>query len=243
MRHVICETRGELGLKVATEVARFIKSRTNCVLGLPTGDTPLSTYKELVGMYENRNIDFSNVVTFNLDEYLGISKSHPCSYHSFMRYNLFDHINISGTNTHIPDGLTESPIEECKRYENLIRDCGGIDLLILGIGHNGHIGFNEPGTSFDTLTHVVDLAPSTIHANSRFFDSSDDVPKRAITMGIKTILSARRIILMASGYDKSQIVHDAFNKEVTEDIPASFLQTHKDVLIILDKDAACMFDK
>jgi len=243
MRLVICETHGELGLKVANEVARLIKNKSKCVLGLPTGETSISAYKELVGMYENGDVDFSNVVTFNLDEYLGISKSHPCSYHSFMQHNLFEHINIPKASVHIPDGLAEFPDEECKRYESLIQIYGGIDLLILGIGHNGHIGFNEPGTSIDTLTHVVNLDISTVQANSRFFEKIDDVPKRAITMGIKTILSARRIILMASGEKKSQIVHDAFAKEMTTDIPASVLQKHNDVLVMLDKEAARLFDK
>lgn len=241
MRHVICETRDELGLKVAKEVAQLIKDNPKCVLGLPTGETPVSAYKELIKMYKSGIVDFSQVITFNLDEYLGLPNTHPCSYHSFMLHNLFDHINIPKTSIHIPDGLTESPEEECEDYENLIQKYGGIDLLILGIGHNGHIGFNEPGTSFDALTHVVNLAPSTIQANSRFFDASENVPKRAITMGIKTILSARKIILMASGQDKSQIVYDAFNKKVTEDVPASVLQTHKDVLVMLDKDAASLF--
>jgi glucosamine-6-phosphate deaminase len=243
MRLVICETHDELGVNAATEVAQLIKQKPRCVLGLPTGETPVSAYKELVKMHKNGVIDFSHVITFNLDEYLGVSKTHECSYNHFMRYNLFDHINVPMTNIHIPNGLTEYPEEECKDYEYLIQKYGGIDLLILGIGHNGHIGFNEPGTSFDTLTHVVKLAPSTIHANSRFFDTYEDVPKKAITMGIKTILSARRIILMASGYDKSQIVYDAFNKKVTEDVPASVLQTHKDVLVMLDKDAASLFGK
>jgi len=243
MRLVICETRGELGLKVAMEVAHLIKLKPKCVVGLPTGETPVSAYKELVNLYRNGSIDFSQVVTFNLDEYLGIMQSHPCSYHSFMQHNLFGYINILNTNIHIPNGLTENPVEECERYENLIRENGGIDLIILGIGHNGHIGFNEPRTPFDTLTHVVDLALSTIQANSRFFDTYEDVPKKAITMGIKTILSAKRIILMASGYDKSQIVYDAFTKEVTEDLPASILQTHNDVLVMLDKEAARLFDK
>ena len=243
MRLVICETHDDLSIKVAMEVAHLIKLKPKCVVGLPTGETPVSAYKELVNMYRNGSLDFSQVVTFNLDEYLGISKSHPCSYHSFMQHNLFGYVNILNTNIHIPNGLTKNPVEECERYENLIRENGGIDLLILGIGHNGHIGFNEPGTPFDTLTHVVDLAVSTIQANSRFFDTYEDVPQKAITMGIRTILSAKRIILMASGYDKSQIVYDAFTKEVTQDVPASILQTHKDVLVMLDKEAAGLFDK
>ncbi len=243
MRLVICETLDELGIRVAKEVAQLIKYKPNCVLGLPTGDTPVSAYKELVKIYKNGNSDFSQVVTFNLDEYLGISKTHPRSYHSFMQHNLFEHINVPITNIHIPDGLAESPDEECRRYENLISKYGGIDLLILGIGQNGHIGFNEPGTPFDTLTHVINLAPSTIAANSRFFEKSEDVPKRAITMGIKTILSARRIILMVSGHVKSQIVYDAFTKEVTLDLPASALQAHSDVTLMLDRNAARLFDK
>lgn len=243
MRLVICETHDDLSIKVAKEVAQLIKLKPKCVLGLPTGETPVLAYKELVNMYKNGSIDFSQVVTFNLDEYLGISKLHLCSYHSFMQYNLFGHINLPKTNIHIPDGLTESPLEECERYENLIARYGGIDLLILGVGHNGHIGFNEPGTHFDTPTHVVDLSISTIQANSRFFDTSCDVPKKAITMGIKTILSAKKIILMASGYEKSQIVYDAFTKEVTTALPASVLQTHQNVVVMLDKHAASLFDK
>jgi len=243
MKLAIYETQDELALRVATEVAQVVRYKPNCVLGLPTGDTPVSAYTELIKIYKNGDTDFSQVLTFNLDEYLGVSRFHQSSYYEFMQHNLFRHINIPVNNIHIPDGLASNPDEECKRYEDLIQKSGGMDLLILGIGHNGHIGFNEPGTSFDTLTHIVDLAQSTINANSRFFKKAEDVPRKAITMGIKTILSAKRIILMASKQDKSQIIYDALTKKMTTDIPASALQTHNDVTIMLDKHAALLFDK
>jgi len=243
MKLGVCESLDALNKLAALEVAKQISLKPASVLGLPTGETPIGMYRELVNLFRMRDVDFSKVRTFNLDEYIGISGSHPCSYNSFMRTNLFDYVNILKENIHIPDGLAEFPDEECKRYEKLIKKSGGIDLLVLGIGHNGHIGFNEPRTSFDTETHVVNLALNTIEANARFFDSLEDVPRKAITMGIKTIMEAKRILLLASGQSKSQIIYDAFTKEVTPNLPASVLQRHKDVYVMLDESAASLLKK
>lgn len=243
MKIVICETRNELGSKVAKEITQLIESKPDCVLGLPTGETPLTVYKELVNLFDNGIVDFSKVTTFNLDEYLGIANYHPCSYNKYMNDNLFDKINIPKTQINIPDGSADSPEEECSLYESLIQKHGGMDLIIVGIGHNGHIGFNEPGTSFTTRTHIVELSSDTIDANSRFFEKKEDVPKKAITMGISTIMSAKRVILIASGESKSKIVFDAFNSDVSEAIPASILQRHNDVTVVLDRQAADLYIK
>lgn len=200
---------------VASIVAETIDSNPNCKLGLPTGSTPIRMYKNLIQF----DLDWSNVQTFNLDEYEGIGHSHPESYHMFMNKNLFLHVNIKKENIHFPDD----------QYDSTIKDLGGLDLTILGIGHNGHIAFNEPGTSLTSRTRKVDLAEETIVANSRFFNSIDEVPKRAHTMGMKTIRESKKIILMARGQDKWEILDKCFNGDVTKDRPASVLQMHPNI--------------
>lgn len=241
MRLVICETIEEFGEKAAQAIAAQIRAKSNSVLGLPTGDTPIRVYNELVKLYNENYIDFQYVTTFNLDEYLGMDKENPSSYNYFMWNNLFRHINISNEKVHIPDGKASDPHKECSDYEDSINGLGGLDLMVLGIGLNGHIGFNEPGTNFDSRTRVVELAESTISANARNFNSSDEVPRQAITMGIATIMAAKKILLLATGEGKAQIVYDAFNKNISTEIPASVLQYHKDVHIILDKEAGRYF--
>lgn len=243
MKVIICKNYDEMSQMAAEIVAKQINSNPHTVLGLATGSTPVGMYKTLVKMYKEGKVDFSNVVTFNLDEYVGLDKDHPCSYHRFMDENLFNHINIKRENVHLPNGVAPSLEEECKAYEKMIAKAGGITLQVLGIGHNGHIGFNEPGTPFHSLTHVVELAQRTIEANSRFFNSPDEVPRKAISMGIKTIMQAQKILLLASGKDKAETVSKALHGPVTTDLPASVLQLHPNVTVILDEDAASALDR
>lgn len=214
-----------------------IMRKPNSVLGLATGSTPLGVYKLLVE-YHNRGMDFSRVTTFNLDEYVGLGPDHPQSYRRYMHEHLFSKVNINPERTFIPNGLAEDLEAECRRYDELIRQAGGIDLQILGIGTNGHIGFNEPGTEFGSTTHVVDLAESTIRDNARFFESIDQVPTRAISMGIKSIMQAKEIILMASGGSKADAIYAAVHGPVTTAVPASVLQLHPSVTLVVDQAAA-----
>ena len=187
--------------------------------------------------YEQGELDFSQVTTVNLDEYKGLPRENDQSYYYFMHDNLFDHVNVKPENTHLPDGTKENADEECARYEELIRSLGGQDLQLLGLGHNGHIGFNEPDAIFEKETHCVDLQESTIEANKRFFDSADDVPKQAYTMGIGTIMQAKKILVVVSGEDKADTVAKAFFGPVTPEVPASILQFHKDVILVADEAA------
>ena len=238
MEIIVCKTYQEMSQAAADITARQIDRKANTVLGLATGSTPVGLYQNLVKMNRDGIIDFSGVTTFNLDEYVGLPKEHPCSYHRFMFDNLFDHINIKMENIHLPDGQAPSLENECKAYEQMIAKAGGIDLQLLGVGHNGHIGFNEPGTPFESVTHVVELTQSTIQANSRFFNSPDEVPRRAVSMGIKTIMHARKILFIASGKDKAGIIRKALKGPVTTEVPSSVLQLHPDITVILDEDAA-----
>ena len=207
------------------------------MLGLATGSTPIGAYKNLVEKYEQGDLDFSQVTTVNLDEYKGLPRENDQSYYYFMHDNLFDHVNVKPENTHLPDGTKEDANEECARYEELIRSLGGQDLQLLGLGHNGHIGFNEPDTVFEKTTHCVDLQESTIEANKRFFASADDVPKQAYTMGIGTIMQAKKILVVVRGEDKADTVAKAFFGPVTPEVPASILQFHKDVILVADEAA------
>ena len=207
------------------------------MLGLATGSTPVGMYRQLVNWYEKGDIDFSQVHTVNLDEYLGLAPDHDQSYRYFMQQNLFDHINVRPENTNVPNGLASDPEAECRRYNEVIAGLGGIDLQVLGMGHNGHIGFNEPEEAFELETHVVDLTERTIEANARFFASKDEVPKRAITMGIKSIMQARQILVVVSGEDKAEIVKKAFFAPVVPQVPASILQMHPNVVLCGDKAA------
>lgn len=227
----------DLSRKAADLLAAQVLLKPDCVLGLATGSTPIGAYQELVRKYEAGALDFSQVTTFNLDEYRGLTPSDPQSYAYFMHHNLFDHVNLRPGSTHLPDGLNPDPAAESARYEAAIRAAGGVDLQLLGMGHNGHIGFNEPCSEFPLDTHSVDLAESTIRANTRFFDSSDQVPRQAYTMGIGTILRARRILIVVSGADKAEILKQAFYGSVTPQVPASVLQLHPDVTLVADTDA------
>ena len=223
--------------KAANIISAQVIMKPDCVLGLATGSTPIGLYQQLVAWYEKGDLDFSEVRTVNLDEYKGLSRENDQSYYYFMHHNLFDHVNLPAENSHLPNGMEPDSDKECRRYSELIRSMGGVDLQLLGIGHNGHIGFNEPGDAFDNDVHCVDLTQSTIEANKRFFASVDDVPKQAYTMGIKTIMQAKKILIVASGEDKADIVRDAFFGPITPKVPASVLQLHNDVTLVADEAA------
>ena len=244
MNIIVTENYAELSDKAAGIIAQKITEKPDAVLGLATGSTPLGLYREFIRLFGCKKIDLSQVVTFNLDEYVGLEAQNPQSYRYFMHKNLFDHVNIKPENIFIPNGQAENFEKECRDYENKIKKHGGIDLQILGIGHDGHIGFNEPGSLCDSRTRVVDLDAQTIQDNSRFFNNNlDQVPKQAITMGIATILDARACLLLASGANKAAIVARALQGPVTPAVPASFLQTHKNLIVILDKEAAANINK
>ena len=208
-----------------------------CVLGLATGSTPVGTYRQLAEWNQKGDLSFKEVQTVNLDEYRGLAPTHDQSYRYFMQTNFFDHIDIDVSKTHVPDGLAEDPAAECARYDELVASLGYADLQLLGLGRNGHIGFNEPGEHFVKETHLVDLTQSTIDANARFFASADDVPRQALTMGIGCIMSARRVLLIASGANKADALYGAFCGPIDPHNPASILQLHKDVVVVGDKEA------
>ena len=237
MRIYRAKDYADMSRKAANIVSAQVIMKPDCVLGLATGSTPIGLYKQLVEWYQKGDLDFSEVRTVNLDEYKGLSRDNDQSYYYFMHAQLFDHVNIPVENTHLPNGMEMDSEKECARYSKLIRSMGGIDLQLLGIGHNGHIGFNEPEEAFETDVHCVDLTKSTIEANKRFFASADDVPKQAYTMGIKTIMQAKKILIVASGEDKAEIVHDAFFGPITPKVPASVLQLHNDVTLVADEAA------
>lgn len=222
---------------VADLIAEEIKAEPECVLGLATGSTPVGTYKELVKKYENGEIDFSKVKTVNLDEYKGLSPENDQSYRYFMNHNLFDYVNIDKENTFVPDGLEPDSNKACAEYDKTLESVGSPDIQILGLGLNGHIGFNEPSDSFSYGTFCVDLEESTIEANSRFFESLADVPRQAYTMGIGTIMKAKQIILMVTGDKKRDILKKAFSEKVDPRVPASILQTHPNVILVGDEAA------
>ncbi|MDR0287870.1 MAG: glucosamine-6-phosphate deaminase [Clostridiales bacterium] len=222
----------DLSSKAGTIVSAQVLKKPDSVLGFATGSTPLGLYDKLVKAYETGLVDFSHINSFNLDEYIGLSKENEQSYNYFMHKNLFNKINIPAENVNIPDGLSEDLGVEVNNYERKIEGAGGIDLQILGIGHNGHIGFNEPDKFFTRRTGVVQLTESTIAANSRFFNHKDDVPKYAISMGIETIMNTRSILILISGKDKSEIMNKMINSPITPEVPASVLQLHKDVTLI-----------
>lgn len=227
----------DMSRKAANMISAQIIMKPNCVLGLATGSSPIGTYKQLVEWYRKGDLDFSEVRSVNLDEYKGLSKDNEQSYYYFMNQYLFRHVNIKAENTHIPDGTAEDGEAECERYNTVIRLLGGVDIQLLGLGHNGHIGFNEPGQAFEKETHCVKLTKSTIAANARLFDEPGDVPEYAFTMGIKNIMQARKIVVVVSGEDKADIVKDAFFGPVTPAVPASILQMHNDVALIGDEAA------
>jgi len=230
------------GVAAAQMISAQIIKDPFSVLGLATGSTPLPTYDALVELYNSGIIDFSTIRTFNLDEYVGISRDHEQSYYSFMFENLFSKVNIDPHNVQVPFPASENPEEDCVAYDAAIEDAGGIDLQLLGIGHNGHIAFNEPGDLFTYGTHIVELTESTIEANKRFFESADEVPKKAMTMGIGTIMKAREIILVATGKDKAQAVATMILGEIDPLCPASALLLHPNVTVFLDADAASLLE-
>lgn len=224
--------------RAAALVAAQIKEKNDSILGLATGSSPVGMYKELVDMYNAGEISFKKIRTVNLDEYAGLADDDVNSYHYFMNQHLFSKVDIDPANTHLPNGIAADPEAECASYEDLIQSLGGADLQILGLGENGHIGFNEPGTPFTMETHLVDLTESTIRANSRLFEKIEDVPRQAYSMGIKTIMSAKRIILIVTGTAKADALAKVLTGPVTENVPGSVLQTHPDVTVICDKAAA-----
>lgn len=229
----------DMSRKAANIISAQVIMKPNCVLGLATGSSPIGTYQQLIEWYNKGDLDFAEVKSVNLDEYKGLPKSNDQSYYYFMNHNFFQHINIKPENTNIPDGTEPDSDKECARYNRVIEQVGGIDLQLLGLGHNGHIGFNEPEQAFEKMTHCVDLQPSTIEANKRFFENEDDVPRQAYTMGIKTIMQAKKILLIVSGESKADILHDALYGPVTPHVPASILQLHNDVTVVADAAALC----
>ena len=237
MKVYIGKNYEEMSRIAANVLSAQVMMKPDCVLGLATGSTPIGTYKVLIERCAQGDLDFSQVKSINLDEYVGLSGEHDQSYRYFMNNNLFNHINIDKANTNVPNGLAEDVDAECERYNNVINTLGPIDIQVLGMGHNGHIGFNEPDDHFPLETHKVDLAQSTIDANARFFASADEVPRQALTMGIKTIMQAKKVLVVVSGKDKAEIVKKAFSGPVTPQVPASILQMHPDVILVGDKAA------
>ena len=228
----------QVGQATAMLLGAQLLRKPDSVLGLATGSTPIPTYRELVRLYQAGVLDFSRVTTYNLDEYVGIPENHECSYHRFMKDNLFDQVNIRPEATHVPDGNARDLHATAAAYDAAIRRAGGIDVQLLGIGRNGHIGFNEPADEFVYGCHVVNLTESTIEANKRFFASVDDVPRKAISLGIGSIMEARQVLLIATGEDKADAVAEAVNGDVSPKVQASILLTHRNVIFLLDEAAA-----
>ena len=237
MKIVRAKDYADVSLKAGNIIASVVTLKPDCVLGLATGSSPVGTYQVLIKKYENGELDFSKVKTVNLDEYVGLSKDHDQSYAYFMRNNLFDHVNIDQANCNIPSGLTDDPEAECANYDKLIAALGGTDLQLLGMGPNGHIGFNEPDEIFIPGTHCVKLADSTIDANARFFATRDDVPKQAYTMGIWGSMQAKKILLVANGKNKAAAIKAAVTGPINPKVPASILQLHPDCTIVADEEA------
>ncbi|MNH96119.1 Glucosamine-6-phosphate deaminase 1 [compost metagenome] len=231
----------ELNEAGAGIIIGLIQTKPDAVLGLATGGTPVGIYEELVKSYNKGRVSFKSVTSFNLDEYVGLPEDHQESYHTYMKHHLFAHIDLPAEQIHIPDGNAADAEEECNRYNREIEKAKQIDLQILGLGHNGHIGFNEPDQSLVSGTHLVELQPETREANARFFDSIDDVPTQALTMGVGTILKAKTILLIVRGADKAEIVHRALTGPITTELPASLLQTHPNLVVLLDAEAGRLF--
>lgn len=231
------EHEHDLNATGAGIIAALLQSKRKAVLGLATGSSPVGIYKELIQMYNKGLVSFAQASSFNLDEYVGLPEDHPQSYRSFMNEQLFNHIDMNMDHTHVPNGNASDLAAECVHYEQLVNDHGPVDIQLLGIGHNGHIGFNEPGASLTSGTHVVDLKEETRKANARFFNSPTDVPKQAMTMGVGSILKAKQILLVARGEDKADIIRTALTGPITTECPASLLQCHPNVIVLLDRGA------
>lgn len=242
MKIIRAKDYNDMSRKAANIISAQVIMKPNCVLGLATGSTPIGTYAQLVEWYKKGDLDFSEVTTVNLDEYKGLTRDNDQSYYYFMNDNLFSKVNINLERTFLPDGMEPDSDKACADYNKIIADVGGVDLQLLGLGHNGHIGFNEPGMAFEAETHCVNLTESTMKANQRFFASMDDVPRQAYTMGIKTIMQAKKILVVVSGEDKAAIVKEAFFGPITPAVQASVLQLHNDVTIVAD-EAALSFIK
>ena len=240
MNVLIYESEEQIGIAAGNYMCGQVLQKPNSVLGLATGSTPLKPYSQMIELYKKGVVDFSKVTTFNLDEYVNLDVNDKNSYHSFMHENLFDHINIPEENINFLDGNAEDPEEECRRYEEKIKATGGIDIQLLGIGSNGHIAFNEPADCFQRWSHVVTLKESTVKDNSRFFKSIDEVPTQAVTMGIGSIMQAKKILIIAIGENKAKAIKQLIGGNVTPMCPASVLQFHTDVTLMLDKAAASL---
>lgn len=237
MKIIRAKDYNDMSRKAANIISAQVIMKPACVLGLATGSTPIGTYAQLVEWYQKGDLDFSKVTTVNLDEYKGITRDNEQSYYYFMNDNLFSKVNINPEQTFLPDGMEPDSDKACADYNRIIAGVGGVDLQLLGLGHNGHIGFNEPGMAFEAETHCVNLTESTMKANQRFFASMDDVPRQAYTMGIKTIMQAKKILVVVSGEDKAKIVKEAFFGPITPKVQASVLQLHNDVTIVADEAA------
>ena len=235
----ICRAKdyNDMSRKAANIISAQIILKPNCVLGLATGSTPIGTYRQLVEWYEKGDLDFSEVMTVNLDEYKGLSHENPQSYYYFMNQNLFSKVNIDKHRTFLPDGTEPDSATACENYNEILRAVGEPDLQLLGLGHNGHIGFNEPGEIFSTDTHCIDLSEQTIKANARFFETEEEVPRQAYTMGIKTIMQARKVLVVVNGRDKAAAVKAAFFGSITPQVQGSVLQLHSDVTVVADEEA------
>jgi len=237
MKIYVTEDYNAMSRKAANILSAQLILKPESVLGLATGSSPVGMYRQLIEGCKRGDLDFSGVKTVNLDEYVGLDPAHEQSYRHFMNTNLFNEVNIDPANTNVPNGLAADLEAECARYNEVIRSMGGIDVQVLGIGHDGHIGFNEPSEVFEAETHVVDLTQQTIEANARFFATADDVPRQALTMGIKSIMEAKQILMVISGADKAEIVKAAFGGPITPQVPASILQLHPNVILVADKAA------
>ena len=240
MRLIRAKNYQDASRKVANIISAQVILKPDCVLGLATGSSPVGAYKQMIEWCNKGDVDFSQTKTVNLDEYVGLAADHDQSYSYFMHQNFFDHINIDPANTNLPNGLELDAAKECARYDKVIANLGGVDLQLLGIGANGHIGFNEPADQFSTGTNRVDLTASTISANSRFFENEGLVPRQAYTMGMLAIMQAKRIVMIATGSNKAQAVYDAFCGPVTPQMPASILQLHPDFVLVADEEALAL---
>lgn len=236
METILCKNYAEMSKTAADLVIKEITGNPACILGLPTGSSPIGMYNNLVNAYKDGLADFSNVKTFNLDEYYKIDKKHPNSYYYFMHEIFFNHININHANINIPDGSVDDPEEECRNYDRKLLEAGGIHLQILGLGCNGHIGFNEPDSELCSYTHVAKLSEETVMANSRFFSSPSKVPKYAITMGMASILKSKKIVLLATGQNKTYVLDKLFSNKISTLVPVTFLNLHPNVTILIDQE-------